>query len=41
MPPFEAFFNAQSYYATLAHESVHWTRHPSRLDRSSHGSGRH
>ncbi|MEZ0018211.1 ArdC family protein [Sinorhizobium fredii] len=34
MPPFEAFFNAQSYYATLAHESVHWTRHPSRLDRS-------
>ncbi|MDV6225645.1 zincin-like metallopeptidase domain-containing protein [Nitratireductor aquimarinus] len=34
MPLFEAFFNAQSYYATLAHESVHWTRHPSRLDRS-------
>ncbi|AWI58463.1 ArdC family protein [Sinorhizobium fredii] len=33
MPMFEAFFNAQSYYATLAHESVHWTRHPSRLDR--------
>jgi antirestriction protein ArdC len=26
--------SAQSYYATLAHESVHWTRHPSRLDRS-------
>jgi antirestriction protein ArdC len=34
MPSFEAFINAQSYYATLAHESVHWTRHPSRLDRS-------
>ncbi|MFD0986250.1 ArdC family protein [Methyloligella solikamskensis] len=34
MPSFETFFNAQSYYATLAHESVHWTRHPSRLDRS-------
>lgn len=34
MPLFEAYFNAQSYYATLAHESVHWTRHPSRLDRS-------
>tara|TARA_R110002124_G_scaffold183401_4_gene350819 strand:+ start:50234 stop:51151 length:918 start_codon:yes stop_codon:yes gene_type:complete len=34
MPMFEAFFNAQSYYATLAHESVHWTRHPSRLDRT-------
>ena len=34
MPSFEAFFNAQSYYATLAHESVHWTRHETRLDRS-------
>ncbi|MCP4305506.1 MAG: hypothetical protein GY788_11635 [bacterium] len=34
MPAFEAFFNAQSYYATLAHESVHSTRHESRLDRS-------
>lgn len=33
MPPFEAFKDAQSYYATLAHESTHWTRHPSRLDR--------
>ena len=33
MPPFEAFRNAESYYATLAHESTHWTKHPSRLDR--------
>lgn len=33
MPPFEAFRDAQSYYATLAHESTHWTRHKSRLDR--------
>jgi antirestriction protein ArdC len=33
MPPFEAFRDAESYYATLAHESVHWTKHPSRLDR--------
>lgn len=33
MPPFEAFRDAQSYYATLAHESCHWTRHESRLDR--------
>ncbi|WP_026381711.1 ArdC family protein [Afifella pfennigii] len=33
MPPFEAFRDAQSYYATLAHELTHWTRHPSRLDR--------
>lgn len=34
MPPFEAFRDAQSYYATLAHELTHWTRHPARLDRS-------
>ena len=34
MPPFEAFVDAQRYYATLSHESVHWTRHPKRLDRS-------
>lgn len=33
MPPFECFADPESYYATLAHECVHWTRHPSRLDR--------
>ena len=33
MPPFESFRDAESYYATLAHETTHWTRHPSRLDR--------
>jgi antirestriction protein ArdC len=33
MPPFEAFRDPESYYATLAHESTHWTRHPSRLAR--------
>ena len=33
MPPFEAFSDAESYYATLAHESTHWTKHPSRLYR--------
>ena len=33
MPPFEAFRDAEGYYATLAHECGHWTRHPSRLDR--------
>ncbi|MCZ2110717.1 MAG: ssDNA-binding domain-containing protein [Dehalococcoidia bacterium] len=33
MPPFEAFRNAESYYATLAHELTHWTKHPGRLDR--------
>ena len=33
LPPFEAFRDAESYYATLAHETVHWTRHASRLNR--------
>jgi antirestriction protein ArdC len=33
MPPVEAFRDAESYYATRAHETTHWTRHPSRLDR--------
>lgn len=34
MPAFELFRDAQSYYATLAHEATHWTSHKSRLDRS-------
>jgi antirestriction protein ArdC len=33
MPPFEAFRDAESYYAALAHECTHWTRAKSRLDR--------
>ena len=33
MPPFERFADPEAYYATLAHECVHWTRHPTRLDR--------
>lgn len=33
MPPFETFRDAESYYATLAHECTHWTRHKSRLER--------
>ena len=33
MPSFETFRDAESYYATLAHEMTHWTRHPTRLDR--------
>jgi antirestriction protein ArdC len=33
MPPFEAFRDAESYYASLAHECTHWTRAKSRLDR--------
>ena len=33
MPAFEVFRDPVSYYATLAHELTHATRHPSRLDR--------
>lgn len=33
MPPFEAFKDKESYYATVLHESCHWTKHESRLDR--------
>lgn len=34
MPHFEFFEDSESYYGTLIHELTHWTRHPSRLDRS-------
>lgn len=33
LPPFETFRDAESYYATLAHEMTHWTRHEKRLNR--------
>jgi antirestriction protein ArdC len=33
MPPFESFRDAESYYATLAHEVTHWTKHGKRLER--------
>jgi antirestriction protein ArdC len=33
MPAFEAFRSPESYYATLAHELTHWTKHPKRLAR--------
>lgn len=33
MPPFEMFRDAEGHAETLAHELIHWTRHPSRLDR--------
>jgi antirestriction protein ArdC len=33
MPPFDLFRDAESYYATLAHECTHWTRHEKRLAR--------
>jgi antirestriction protein ArdC len=37
MPPFEAFRDAESYYATLGHECCHWTGAKSRLDRDLSG----
>lgn len=33
MPPFDAFREAEAYYATLAHEMTHWTKGKGRLDR--------
>jgi antirestriction protein ArdC len=33
MPPIESFRDAESFYATLAHECVHLSKHPSRLNR--------
>lgn len=33
MPPLQAFIDAESYTATKAHELVHWTGHPARLQR--------
>ena len=38
MPAFELFHDGEAYYTTLAHESVHWTRHQSRLNRTFRGS---
>lgn len=33
MPVLASFRDAESYVAVLAHESVHWTAHPDRVDR--------
>ena len=33
LPPFEAFKDKESYYATALHELTHWTKHEKRLDR--------
>jgi antirestriction protein ArdC len=33
LPPFEAFRDKESYYATVLHELTHWSGHKSRLDR--------
>lgn len=33
MPVFESFRSPEAYYATLAHEMTHWTKHETRLAR--------
>jgi antirestriction protein ArdC len=33
LPPFEAFKDKESYYATALHELTHWTKHERRLER--------
>lgn len=33
LPPIEDFKSVEGFYATLAHEHVHWTGHKNRLDR--------
>jgi antirestriction protein ArdC len=38
LPPFEAFRDAESYYATRAHKNVHWTRHARALTGTSDAS---
>jgi antirestriction protein ArdC len=37
LPSIDAFDNAESYYATSAHEHAHWTGHASRLARDLSG----
>jgi antirestriction protein ArdC len=37
LPPLDAFDDAQSHYATAAHEHAHWTGHRSRLARDLKG----
>ena len=38
MPLFSAFETPEKYYVALAHESIHSTRHPARLNRYYRGS---
>ena len=33
LPPFETFKSGVQYYSTYAHEMMHWTGHPDRLNR--------
>ena len=37
LPPFEAFKDKESYYATALHELTHWTKAKNRLDRDFSG----
>lgn len=37
LPERKYFFSASKYYSTLFHEIIHWTGHPSRLDRELKG----
>jgi antirestriction protein ArdC len=37
LPPFESFEDRESYYSTRAHESIHWTKAASRLNRDMGG----
>jgi antirestriction protein ArdC len=39
MPPPEVFDTPDDYKATFAHEAVHWTSHPSRVDRKLGAQG--
>jgi antirestriction protein ArdC len=34
LPPYDSFHSRETYYATRAHESIHWTKHERRLNRS-------
>jgi antirestriction protein ArdC len=34
LPPYDSFLNRETYYATRIHESIHWTKHDKRLNRS-------
>jgi antirestriction protein ArdC len=35
MPSLEKFWNAEAYYGTLAHETIHWTKGTGRIERET------
>jgi antirestriction protein ArdC len=37
LPPYETFEDRESYYSTRAHESIHWTKTPTRMNRDFGG----